>query len=61
MTINAVAETGGQSSPNQSPAESAMTDICANLERFFTGQQSPELALAAICQISGRYKMEAAK
>lgn len=35
-----------------------MRDICDNLERFFDGQQSPERALAAVCQISGRYKME---
>ena len=45
----------------QSPSESAMADILANLEEFFTGKQSPERALAAICQISGRYKMAAIK
>lgn len=43
------------------PAEAAMADILANLEEFFVGKQSPERVLAAICQISGRYKMEAGK
>jgi hypothetical protein len=43
------------------PAEHAMEDICDNLERFFNGQQSPEVALAAVCQISGRYRMEVCK
>jgi len=46
-----------QTQQESSPAESAMKDICENLERFFEGQQSPERALAAVCQISGSYKM----
>jgi hypothetical protein len=61
MAINPSAENGGLITPRPDAAESAMTDICANLERFFAGQQSPEVALAAICQISGRYKMESIK
>lgn len=43
------------------PAEIAMSDILANLEKWFEGGQAQEVALAAICQISGRYKMECAK
>jgi hypothetical protein len=41
-----------------SPAEQAMSDILANLEKWFDGTQAQEVALAAICQISGKYKME---
>jgi len=36
-----------------------MADVLANLEEFFEGRQSPEVTLAAVCRISGRYKMEA--
>jgi hypothetical protein len=43
------------------PAEQAMADIEAHLERWFNGEQTQTAAMAAICQISGRYKMEGIK
>jgi hypothetical protein len=51
--------TGQAERVTSTPAEAAMTAILATLDRFFDGQQTPGMAMAAISQISGRYKMEA--
>ena len=45
----------------QSPAEQAMADIEAHLERWFNGEQTQTAAMAAVSRISGRYEMEAGK
>jgi len=39
-------------------AAEAMAKIEANLERWFNGEQTQAQAMAAICIISGAYKME---
>lgn len=41
------------------PAESAMNDIMAALDEYFRGDQAQPAVMASICQIAGRYKMEA--
>ena len=43
------------------PAERAMADIEAHLERWFNGEQTQTAAMAAVARISGKYKMEAGK
>lgn len=43
------------------PAERAMADIEAHLERWFNGEQTQTAAMAAVSRISGRYKMESIK
>jgi len=42
-------------------AEEAMQKIEEHLERWFNGEQTQQQAMAAICIISGMYKMEAAR
>lgn len=43
------------------PAEQAMADIEAHLERWFNGEQTQTAAMAAVSRISGAYRMEAGK